>query len=406
MKAKKLISVVVLVAVLVPSASAIDQEARRAAVTAYTESEHPEKAFKSDEWYVSAFFIDLDGDGREECLAANPDSSYSDGCAWDLVGLDADSRYMMDFSGIYCRAIYTYRVSLAGVGERLAFRRAYVYHVDGGKIADNSKTNLLVTAREGTRLKAIPLSRGFDELFVNPGFERLQAVEPECFEGFGLKLLKHSSRFDSNSPERWQRPRGGAERPANFEAFVRHYREVVKARLGYAKKNAVHVVFFDVDDDGDTDFYVSSEAERVAGDRYQWTLYLNDKGAFTRAKETVWFNRELDNLSSAFEPEVVATRQAFHRVVYGWRKPAFAVLDVVGRRVRSQSYAKYLTEEERRSRPCEGRMRSDGDMEFDQWNNRVKSRLGGSVPFEFCELFEWLDVRMIERLPCEDFPEY
>ena len=91
MKAKKLISVVVLVAVLVPSASAIDQEARRAAVTAYTESEHPEKSFKSDEWYVSAFFIDLDGDGREECLAANPDSSYSDGCAWDLVGLDADS---------------------------------------------------------------------------------------------------------------------------------------------------------------------------------------------------------------------------------------------------------------------------------------------------------------------------
>ncbi len=101
----------------------------------------------------------------------------------------------------------------------------------------------------------------------------------------------------------------------------------------------------------------------------------------------------------------VATKDVFYRVVRHDMKPTFVLLDVEGRRIHSRTYTKYLTEQERRTRPHEGEARSDYDEPYLKWESAIESRLGFKSPADFRDLISKIPFELIERLPCDEFPE-
>lgn len=73
--------------------------------------------------------------------------------------------------------------------------------------------------------------------------------------------------------------------------------------------------------------------------------------------------------------------------------------------IHSRTYTKYLTEQERRARPHEGDARSDYDEPYLKWESAIESRLGFKRPADFRDLISKIPFELIERLPCEEFPE-
>ena len=380
------------------------------------------------EFCITAFFDDFNGDGLEEALVALPINQYTDGYLWTPLWMSRPGVYeigrpRVDVHGgdVLKEKFTDVRGHLSGFylafWERgvscLCGRQFEVYEhaPDGTKTGKMTvgRADVLLSMTTRGRLVAKNLSNEIDDIAGNPGFEKLERVRWESYQG--RDEMKRVSRGDTcrgyTIPEEQLRPLGGIAEPPEFDTFVQHYREEVKSRLNTTNDVAVLAVFHDADNDGDVDAYVSSSVERVEGDRYKWHLYLNGKDGFVRATHRISKRaREFDD-AAFVEPEEVASRTAFHRVVRYGRLPMLVVLEKIGKRLHTRGFLKYVTEEERRTQPHVGSALYDkkkGEA-YHEWCEDVNARLGYIHPLDLRELVDDFSFFRLERLPCREFPE-
>ena len=111
-----------------------------------------------------------------------------------------------------------------------------------------------------------------------------------------------------------------------FGAFVEEYRRKVKRNAVGRNKVTVYAVHLDVDNDGDADCYVSSDAERTDDGRFKWSLFLRRGKTLSTALKVVYpleNHKELCKLN----PQVIANRDSFCRVIRFDVNPMFVILD-------------------------------------------------------------------------------
>ena len=284
----------------------------------------------STKWSVAAVFADLNQDGCCDALVATPDERGFRCFKWltmpKTVNGDIHLEYCASsYSTVCCSPLTIYRATLTGEISLLLGKDCFIERYECGRRAW-VKRDLDVIFRidvKGCLAPQIdPLM--LDKVVANPGFVRLDRVLPSWYCGYELRLAPPDKRHSLSDGENL--PNGGLSAPANFPAFVLKYREGVRRRLNLSRPIAVYAVFFDADLDGDADFYVSSDAEAVGSGRYRWSLYQNDANVFHKAKDRVWCNRGTIHDVGILEPEDVATRAAFYRVVRTFGPPQILVM--------------------------------------------------------------------------------
>ena len=420
---KKWLSLLVLVSGMVLSLQADSREDFMRDFVRY------DKVFQTmqvdDEYYgLSAFFFDFNGDGTEEALASPYGLQQTDG--WNWVSLCRNKQGMVEIGGprekvwkdpvaiIYGWGRLFYRAYFSGgcsslVGRQLDISYCVSENPPHLREVSSLRGDAVITMNDRGYLIVHELPNEIDDIVGNPGFEKLERARCENYQGHEMKrVLQGDGWFGYKPiPDEQLRPLGGIAEPPEFDTFVRRYREEVKSRLNTTNDVTVLAVFHDADNDGDVDAYVSSSFERAEGDRYKWHLYLNGKGGFVRATRRISKRvREFDD-AAFVEPEEVASRTAFHRVVRYGRLPMLVVLEKVGKQLHTRGFMKYVTEEERRTQPHIGSALYDkkkGEA-YHEWCEDVNARLGYIHPLDLRELVDDFSFFRLERLPCREFPE-
>ena len=396
-------------------------DARRRFVQDFVKGEKWLQKEPESMWCYEVVFFDFNDDGREEALTCDELDSGSGAYTWsfayrttrgDIVssGRVADGVDMMSQSGkigFGCPANRLYKVAFDEV-ERLVGWDVGMYEdiptADGKKTQKYSVQTILFSMPHGMRLVATKLANGLDDVVCNPDFRRIERAQAEVYTGFDMKRLPPDQRH--SIPDRENLPNGGLTAPGDFKTFAQHYRSEVKQRLGIKKPVTVYAVFLDADLDGDADCYVSSDAETVVDGRYRWTLYLNDANIFSKAKDRVWRNRGTIYDVAMLEPEDVAPKHAFYRVVRTHGSPQVLVMESDGTRLHTHAYTHLLSEEDRRNCPPQNKyLLKEGQQTFDDWQGEMRDKYGFMPPKDFRDQISWLFFHHLERLPCLAYPE-
>ena len=149
---------------------------------------------------------------------------------------------------------------------------------------------------------------------------------------------------------------------------------------------------------------MSSDAEAAGNGKYRWTLYLNDANVFRKATERMWRNRIHD--VAMLEPEDVAPKHAFYRVVRTHGSPQILVMEFDGKRLHTHAYTHLLSEEDRRKCPPQNKyLLKERQQTFDDWEGEMEGKYGFMPPKDFRDQISYLFFHHLERLPCEEFPE-
>ena len=379
----------------------------------------------TDESYgMSAFFFDFNGDGVEEALVSAYDLQSTDGWEWEtlyrnkkgdvIIGGPLEKVWKEPVAHIrgWGRQFYLAKFSKkirSFIGRQIDVSYSVSENPPDLRQVSSLRGDAVITMNDRGYLIVHELSNEIDDIIGNPGFEKLERAFWENYRGREMKRVPRDGGWFGYKPipAEQLRPLGGIAEPPEFDTFVQHYREEVKSRLNTTNDVAVLAVFHDADNDGDVDAYVSSSVERVEGDRYKWHLYLNGKDGFVRATHRISKRaREFDD-AAFVEPEEVASRTAFHRVVRYGRLPMLVVLEKIGKRLHTRGFLKYVTEEERRTQPHVGSALYDkkkGEA-YHEWCEDVNARLGYIHPLDLRELVDDFSFFRLERLPCREFPE-
>ena len=379
-------------------------------IKAFMDVENPFRYFKPDEWVVEALFFDFDGDGKmQEAFLASPDQRYADGNGWvttrknNVTGkFEYHPTVGEDSLDIYSHSWKLYVVSLDGVRDRLYGNDVMIYDIKNFG-ASNGTQNIYrddVLLRMDTNgfLRATSMKNGFSDLVSNSGFKRLDRAVTEFYKGKEVKFVKRSETATDIS----------LSRPKEIEEFVRQYREEMKRRFAVKRKVNVYVAFLDADNDGNADFYVSSNVEKRQDGQYEWHLFLNAEGKFGKAEKAIWFNADKEYNRESVEPDEIAFKDSFYRVQrrYGF-SPSTVILDRDGDNLHSRASrrqelsqpplrpAKHLSYEQAKEY-----YRS---MEEWQWDQKLK--LGFIPAYDLEELIIRPEFLRLERLHCEVFLE-
>ena len=391
-------------------ADAAETENGHQAYIAQYAKEYLPSGMDANDWYdFEALFFDLDENGTEEALVASKGSRDRSGNGWDVTRRNAatgkiERHPLANESGFtihsYPWALYV--VSLAGVRDRLYGNDVTVNDIKNfGTRNDRQniyRDDVLLKMDTNGLLRAASVANGFFDLVSNSGFRRLDRAVTEFYKGQDVMPVERA-KTAADMPR---------QPPAGFASFASRYREEMKRRSGVKRSVTVYAVFFDADNDGDVDFYVSSNMEHRQNGQYEWHLYLNGGGRFAKAGKTVWFNAGKDYNRESIEPDEEASKNSFYRVQreYGFA-PSTVILDHAGDSLHSRASlrqrlskpplrpAKHLSYEQEKE--------YYHALEEWQWNQR--SKLGFIPAYDFDELVIRPEFLRLERLPCEEFPE-
>lgn len=372
--------------------------------------EHLPLGMDANYWYdFEALFFDLDENGMEEALIASKESRDRSGNGWAVTRRNAttgkiEEHPMVNESGftIHSHPWALYVVSLAGVPDRLYGNDVTVYDIKNFGLRDDKQNiyrdDVLLKMDTNGLLRATSVANGFFDLVSNPGFRRMDRAVTEFYKGEDAMLVE---RAQAAINILCQPPRG-------FDLFANKYREEMKRRFGVNHNVNVYAVFFDADNDGDTDFYVSSDLEERQSGHYEWHLYLNDGVRFAKAMKAVWFNAGKDYNRESIEPDETANMNSFYRVqrMNGF-VPSIIILDRDANTFHSRASLR-----QRFSHPpirLAKRLSYEQSKEYyqalDEWQGDQKSKLGFIPAYDFEELITWFDFLRLERLECKSFPE-
>ena len=379
-------------------------------IKAFMDVENPFRYFKPDEWVVEALFFDFDGDGKmQEAFLASPDQRYADGNGWvttrknNITGkFEYHPTVGENSLDLFARSRKLYVVSFEGVRDRLYGNDVTIYDIKNFG-ASNETQNIYrddVLLRMDTNgfLRATSMKNGFSDLVSNSGFKRLDRAMTEFYKGKEVKFVKRSETATDIS----------LSRPKEIEEFVRQYRKEMKRRFAVKRKVNVYVVFLDADNDGNADFYVSSDIEKRQNGQYEWHLFLNAEGKFAKAEKTMWFNADKWYNRESINPDEVAGKDSFYRVQ---RRDGFLPSTIILERDGDTLHSR-TSLRQRLSQPppppskhptCE--QQKEYYRAKEEWQWEQKSKLGFIPAYDFEELIVWHDFLRLERLPCEEFSE-
>ncbi|MBR3922972.1 MAG: hypothetical protein IKJ45_07645 [Kiritimatiellae bacterium] len=372
--------------------------------------EHLPLGMDANYWYdFEALFFDLDENGMEEALIASKESRDRSGNGWAVTRRNAttgkiEEHPMVNESGFtihsYPWALYV--VSLAGVRDRLYGNDVTVYDIKNFGTR-NDKQNIyrddvLLKMDTNGLLRATSVANGFFDLVSNPGFRRLDRAVTEFYRGEDAVLVERA-KTAVNIP---------CTQPRGFELFANKYREEMKRRFGVTHSVTVYAVFFDADNDGDVDFYVSSDVEERQKGQYEWHLYLNDGGKFVKAEKTVWFNVGKDYNRESIDPDETAPMNSFYSVqrMNGFA-PSIIILDRDGNTFHSRTSLRQRLSQPpvRQARRLPYEQEREYYHALEEWQGCQKSKLGFIPAYDFEEFMVWFDFLRLERLECKSFPE-
>ena len=386
-----------------------DAEAYRKNYMLQYVNEH--QASAGEEWRYDweALFFDLDGNGEDEALIADLANRDRSGNGWETTRRNADTLKIESHPmiGESTHAIFSYSwemyvVSFIGVRDRLYGNDVTVYDIkDFGTRNDTQKIyqdNVLLKMDTNGFLCVTSVKNGFTDLVSNPGFRRLDRAVTEFYKGFDVKFDKRSSAATDIS----------LSEPTDFDRFVNTYREETKQRLGIKRKVTVFAVLFDADNEGDADFYMSSDAEREENGQYKWHMYLVKDGKYSKAEKKIWFNTGKEFNREFIEPDEIAGKNSFYRVQreFGF-KPSVVILDCIEGNLHSRTALRQVLTPPptRPARHLSYEQRREYYSALDEWEGTQKAQLGFIPAYDFEELVLRPEFLRLERLECRSFPE-
>ena len=372
--------------------------------------EWDDQSLWSNRWSVAAVFFDLNRDGCLDALVATPDQRLGRSFDWLPMQKTDDGGvfiqyYDRSYLSVGCATFLMYKATLSGGLSLLVGKDCFVEKYEEGKRVWLKYPYDLIfrtdaAGRHNPQLDPFMV----DKVVDNPDFICLERVEPSWYLGYDLKLAPPNK--ERTISDRENLPNGGLAAPADFKSFARRYRDEVKRRLNLTRPVTVYAVFLDADLDGDADCYVSSDAEAVGNGRYRWTLHLNDANVFRKAKERVWRNRKTIHDVAMLEPEDVAGKDSFYRVVRTYGSPQILVMEYDGKRLHTHAYTHLLSEEDRTRRPSDDpELKRNGKFCMEDWEDEMRGKYGFMPPKDFRDQVSWLFFHHLERLPCEVLPE-
>ncbi len=389
---------------------AVANDFRQECLKSFMEVEKPFEHSSPDGWVVEALFFDLDGDGRtEEAFLAAPDQHYADGNAWVAVRKNAvtdrvECHPAVGESGInlFSHPWKLYVVSCSGICDRLYGNDVTIYDIRNyGTRGSKQKTyrdDVLIGMDTNGFLRATSVKDGFSGLVAERGFKRLGRAVTEFYKGEDMRLARRSGMVSDVS----------ASKPKGFGEFAEKYRGETKRRLGVDRKVTIFAVFFDADNDGDADFYVTSDVEVRNGGQFEWHLYLNGGDRFFRADKAVWFNTDKGYSRESIQPDETAPMNSFYRVQRdNGFVPSIIILDRNGGEIHSRAAIRQALS----PRPVPPAKHLSRDQEKDyyrsveEWEWGQKQKIGFIPAYDFDELVARCDFLRLERLESEVFPE-
>ena len=361
-------------------------------------------------WYdFEVLFFDLDGDGNEEALIADKINRDRSGNGWAITRRNATTGKMESHprrfeSGldIFSYSWNLYVVAFDGVRDRLYGNDVMIYDIKNFGASNETqkifRDDVLLRMDTNGFLCATSVKNGFSDLVSNPGFRRLDGAMTEFYKGKDVKFVKRTETATDIS----------LDRPKGLDGFVKKYRESMKRRFGIKRKVTVYAIFLDADNDGDADFYISSDVELRKDGKYEWHLYLNDGGTFKKAEKAIWFNASKDYNRESIEPDESAYKNSFYRVQrrYGF-SPSTIILDRDGDNLHSRAF--------RRQKLSQPPLRPAKHLSYEQskeyyrameeWQWDQKMKLGFTPAYNLEELITRPEFLRLERLRCEVFLE-
>ena len=395
-------------------ACASEMNAKRLYLQEYTRAVNPQQYFAPEEWFVEAIFFDFDGDGKvNEAIVASPDQAYTDGNDWSPTrrlksgGIDI---YTNVYVGVhlFCRRENFYELERAGLQNTVVARDVSVGQYDAARKYRSERATVLVGIDNTCCFKLTQTDGGLGTVVSAANFRSLAVMPVERYVGFDMMPSQNSQPTSPRTMPEGKSLCSTVADAIRFCMFLQSYRKDVKQKFRLDRNVAVYAVFFDADNDGDADFYVTSDAEGRPNGQYEWHLYLDDGGKFSKAEKTVWFNKDKPWSRESVEPDETAGKDSFYRVQrsFGF-SPSVVILDRDGSTFHSRTHrrqiktphpappARHLTYEQER----------EYYRELEEWRGKQEALLGFIPAYDFDEMLMRPESLRLERLKCDEFCE-
>lgn len=291
-------------------------------------------------WHIRTIFVDIDGDGMEEMIAITTSEEDRMGDYWKIWKYDNAGKFKrVTFSGdIYfsCHSDSFYKVlysdkpyAVVGLDMNANVEESLG---NGSRRIVRPTPDCKFTLMPESKFMLREIQPDVDTFFQRQDVVGIERLYPEWYFGFDFKPPKdvQHSPFTQRPPYKMPkgdlRRGGGMKEDDGFGAFVEEYRRKLKMDTGEKNKVTIFAVHLDVDNDGDADCYVSSDAERTDDGRFKWSLFLRRGKTLSTALKAVYpveNHKELCKLN----PRVTASKDSFCRVIRFDVDPLFLILD-------------------------------------------------------------------------------
>ena len=304
------------------------------------DTEYWKTIWEDELWHIRTIFVDMDGDGMEEMIAITTSEEDRMGDYWKIWKYDNAGKFKRaTFSGdIYfsCHSDSFYKVAysdkpsvVVGLGMNANVEEE---SGNGNRRIVRPTPDCKFTLMPENKFMLREIQPDVDTFFQLQDVVGIERLYPEWYFGFDFRPPKDVPYSPSTRRPPYRLPKGdlrrggGMKEDDGFGAFVEEYRRKVKMDTGEKNKVTIFAVHLDVDNDGDADCYVSSDAERTDDGRFKWSLFLRRGKTLSTALKVVYpveNHKELCKLN----PRVTASKDSFCRVIRFDVDPLFMVLD-------------------------------------------------------------------------------